>query len=126
MAGKWKQVSQCKNCGKIYPDYDPFVCEKCGISLDLLSRERFIARRRLFGWEKKETRIEPINKSLELKIKNINKLELIIESLKNCDSGEGCKKCPVTEYCDMFVQVINGFGIGLNGKPVLKSKAENG
>ena len=68
---------------------------------------------------------DPLNKDLAKKQENIRKLERIITCLKNCGGGhdrENCKKCPVKDYCGMFVEIIDNFGIGLNGQPAKINK----
>lgn len=65
---KYRYVSRCKVCGKIYPMGISRVCSKCGTTLGVESSilgngklrltnncERVIARKKLFkGWEVKE------------------------------------------------------------------------
>ena len=70
---------------------------------------------------------KPLNKNLEKKHENIRKLERIIACLKNCNGGQDggddgfyCSKCPVIDYCSMFTEIIDNFGIGLTGEPVKK------
>ena len=31
--GKYKRVSRCKKCGKIYPHGIPYICYKCGTEI---------------------------------------------------------------------------------------------
>lgn len=68
MMGKYKYVSRCKTCNKIYPNGIPKVCYKCGTKLGYETIftdhgklfftdncEKVVARRKLFkGWEVKD------------------------------------------------------------------------
>ena len=33
--GKYKRVSRCKKCGKIYPHGIPYICGKCGTEIGI-------------------------------------------------------------------------------------------
>lgn len=66
--GKYKCVSRCKSCNKIYPHGIPEICYKCGARLGIENKfvrsgrliltsdcEKVIAKRRFFkGWEVKD------------------------------------------------------------------------
>ena len=69
MAG-YRKVSRCKECGKIYENGIPYICQKCGteigtetpIIFQVLGHkevmltdncEKVIAKRTLFGWKVK-------------------------------------------------------------------------
>lgn len=63
--GKWRKVTQCNDCKKIYANGVPYICYKCGahIARDSMffglvlteNATNVIARRRLFkGWEVKQ------------------------------------------------------------------------
>ena len=70
--GKYKRVSRCKKCGKIYPHGIPYICYKCGTEigtetptiLKLIGYgdvtltdncEKVIAKKTLLGWKIKES-----------------------------------------------------------------------
>ena len=71
--GKYKSVSRCKKCGKIYPHGIPYICSKCGTEIgteplktlklmglvngDVIltdNCEKVIAKKTLLGWKIKE------------------------------------------------------------------------
>ena len=71
--GKYKSVSRCKKCGKIYPHGIPYICGKCGTEIGTETPtilkamglgygavtltdncEKVIAKKTLLGWKIKE------------------------------------------------------------------------
>ena len=68
---EYQMVSRCKECGKIYSNGIPYICEKCGVEigtptpvfLQALGHgavtltdkcERVVAKKGLFGWKVRE------------------------------------------------------------------------
>ena len=73
--GKYKRVSRCKKCGKIYPHGIPYICGKCGTVIGTKTPtilksigygdvtltdncEKVIAKKKLLGWKIKEDEAE--------------------------------------------------------------------
>ena len=71
MAG-YREVCRCKECGKIYPNGIPYICEKCGTEIGTETPiifqalghrevtltdkcEKVIAKKTLFGWKVKDS-----------------------------------------------------------------------
>ena len=74
MAG-YREVGRCMECGKIYGNGIPYICDKCGERIGIKTPEilqalghgkvtltdkceKIIAKRTLFGWKVKEKRSE--------------------------------------------------------------------
>ena len=49
--GKWQEVYRCKHCGALYHHQMLFLCESCGNDLSVLTLNKLVGRRTLFGWE---------------------------------------------------------------------------
>ena len=66
MAG-YREVFRCKECGKIYENGIPYICQKCGTKIGTETPiilavaltdncENVIAKKTLFGWKVNEKR----------------------------------------------------------------------
>ena len=68
----YREVSRCKECGKIYGNRIQYICDKCGAGIGIKTPEilqafwrgevtltdkceKIIAKRTLFGWKVKDS-----------------------------------------------------------------------